>query len=460
MKNKIIIVLSLLASVMLQAQEPTQYLHFNVGAGLNNLSYTVPNGTQTGRAGYTINGAYSYFFTPNWGLQAGLGIQSFGSISKLNYFTSTPAIDSEGDAFEFRSQYANWQEKQNALFIEIPIVAQYRYTINEKFGLIGSLGAKMALPVYATYNTFGGQIKTTGYYKQWDLEVSDLPEQGYNTITNSFTDKISLNPVFMGLIDFGGLYKLSSNLELYAGAYFNYGFNKAKTPDTKAIYELNGAYNGMFASNQVQNVKPVSLGLKVGIYLQIGKQKPTIKIEVNEPVLPVVSDKPETKKDTVATVVNNPAVVETPSIVASEPSARISSPSAITDTEPASSFKEVVTIASSIQIKFDENSTQSISKINTESLKPLIEYLKSNPNARLQIIGHTSNTGSRQMNMKLGTQRALEIQKILIRLGASKEQLVTLSKAYDEPLVPNTTDANRALNRRVELKAFRNQAKK
>jgi len=452
MKNKIIIVLSLLASVMIQAQEPTQYLHFSVGGGLNNLSYTVPNGSQTGRVGYTINGAYSYFFTPNWGLQAGLGIQSFGSISKLNYFTTAPAIDSEGDAFEFRSQYANWQEKQNALFIEIPIAAQYRYTINEKFGLIGSLGAKMALPVYATYNTFGGQIKTTGYYKQWDLEVSDLPEQGFSTITNSFTDKISLNPVFMGLVDFGGLYKLSSNLELYAGAYFNYGFNKAKASDTKAIYELNGVYNGMLASNQVQNVKPVSLGLKVGIYLQIGKQKPTIKIEAKEPVLPVVTKKPEATKDTVVTVVQKPATVETPKTVVETPVV-VSTPKPIQkEVKSPNPFKSAQAIASSIKIRFDENSTKSISKINNEKFKSLIEYLKSNPKADLQIIGHTSSTGSRRNNMKLGTERALEIQKKFIWLGAPKGQLITLSKAYDEPLVPNTTKENRAKNCRVELK--------
>ena len=57
MKNKIIIVLSLLSTVMLQAQVPTQYLHFNVGGGLNNLSYTMPNGSQTGRIGITMNGA-------------------------------------------------------------------------------------------------------------------------------------------------------------------------------------------------------------------------------------------------------------------------------------------------------------------------------------------------------------------------------------------------------------------
>ncbi len=53
--------------------------------------------------------------------------------------------------------------------------------------------------------------------------------------------------------------------------------------------------------------------------------------------------------------------------------------------------------------------------------------------------------------MKLGTQRAIEIQNKLIQFGAPRAQLLTQSKAYDDPLVPNTTAANRAKNRRVEF---------
>lgn len=453
MKKTIIIGLSLIACTFAQAQEPAQYIHFNIGGGAHNLSYNMPNGTQAGKAGFTLNGAYSYFFTPNWGVQAGLGIQSFGATSKLNYFTAAPDVDSDGDAFEFRTQYTNWQEKQNALFIEIPVAAQYRYAINEKFGLIGSLGAKMSFPAYAKYKTFAGQIRTTGYYDQWNVELSDLPEEGYSTISNSFTNKISLNPVFMGLVDFGGLYRLSNNLELYAGAYFNYGFNNAKTPETKAIYQRNGVYNGIFASNQVTAVKPVSFGLKVGIYFQLGKQKPEIKvIEAVEPVLPVITPEPEQPQDSVLVIEETPVIVDVPKVEEKAPVIVVPPKTELKKLKPVDNFKAAQAMASSIKIRFDMNSCQPISKVDNEKLKSLVKYLKANPKANLQIIGHTCNTGTKRNNLKVGTQRAIEIQQRLIKLGAPKAQLVTLSKAYDEPLVPNTTEANRAKNRRVEFR--------
>lgn len=112
-------------------------------------------------------------------------------------------------------------------------------------------------------------------------------------------------------------------------------------------------------------------------------------------------------------------------------------------------------IASAIKIRFNTNSCQQFSKGENEKLKTLVKYLKANRRAYLQIIGHTCNTGSSHNNMKIGTQRAIEIQQKLIKLGAARTQLTALSKAYDEPLVPNTTEANRAKSRRVELTLLR-----
>jgi len=453
MKKTIIIGLSLIACIFAQAQEPAQYIHFNIGGGAHNLSYNMPNGTQTGKAGFTLNGAYSYFFTPNWGVQAGLGIQSFGATSKLNYFTAAPDIDSDGDAFEFRTQYTNWEEKQNVLFIEIPLAAQYRYAINDKFGLIGSLGAKMSLPVYSKYKTFAGQIRTTGYYEQWNVELSDLPEEGYQTYTNSFSDKLSLKPAFMGLVDLGGLYRLTHNMELYVGGYLNYGLNSVNKPDTKLILQRDGVYNGIFASNQVTAIKPVSFGLKVGLYFQLGKQKPEIKvIEAVEPVLPVITPEPEQPQDSVLVIEETPVIVDVPKVEEKAPVIVVPPKTEVKKPKPVDNFKAAQAMASSIKIRFDMNSCQPISKVDNEKLKSLVKYLKANPKANLQIIGHTCDTGTRRNNMKLGTQRAIEIQQRLIKLGAQRAQLVPLSKAYDEPLVPNTTEANRTKNRRVEFR--------
>lgn len=273
MKKLVIMVLSLFYLGILQAQEAEQYFHLNLGGGLNNLLFNLQNGTEKGKFGYSINAAYSYFFSSQWGLQTGVGIQYFNTLTTLNLLTSTPNIDTDGDAYEFRTNYKNWKEKQHAFYLEVPLVAQYRYNFGDKFGFIASLGAKVLIPIQTSYETAGGEITTTGYYSQWNVELSDMPQHGFSTITNNYKGNLSLKPAYMLIIDMGGLYKLSEKVDLYLGEYFNYGLNNVMTPNTKLIYQQDGTYNSVLTSNQTNNLKLFSAGIKIGLYFRLGKKK-------------------------------------------------------------------------------------------------------------------------------------------------------------------------------------------
>jgi hypothetical protein len=188
MKKQIIIGVSLLVFGTLKAQYTAkQYLHFDIGGGLHNLEYNLQNGTQQGQFGYTVDAAYSYFFKPDWGVKAGVGIQSYGAQSTLNYLSVIPTLDSHGDLGNFNTSYNNWQEKQQALFVEIPIETQYRHFFNEKISLLAGLGAKVSIPVAATYKTTGEDIVTTGYYSQWNVLLSNLPQHGFSSNATNYS---------------------------------------------------------------------------------------------------------------------------------------------------------------------------------------------------------------------------------------------------------------------------------
>lgn len=274
MKKQIIIGLSLFTSIFLQAQEPVQYLHFNVGGGVHDFSYNLQNGTkQNNPVGYTFNAAYSYFFSPNIGLQTGIGAQSFNELSTVNYLSTTPATDELGRAYDFRANYKNWEEKQQAIFLDIPLVLQFRHKLGENLGIIASAGGKVSIPVYSKFkSTANGEIVTTGYYSQWNTELSDLPQYGFSTNKNTYEGNLALKTGYAAIADLGFLFKLSEKTDFYIGGYFNYGLNNILAPGTKEIYQRDGVYNGVLASSQVKNVTPVSFGLKVGLYLQKGKK--------------------------------------------------------------------------------------------------------------------------------------------------------------------------------------------
>jgi len=463
MKKQFSIVLSFLFCSLLQAQQKhQQYFYFTVGSGMHPLSYTLQNGTQKGQFGSVIEGGYSYFFTSHFGLQSGVGVQCFGARSVTTATTALPLVDSDGASYEFRTSYDNWQENQRAFFLEIPLAFQYRTSIGRKLSIQGSVGAKIALPINTVLKTTGGKLTTTGYYSYWDLELSDLPEFGFSSTTTNYKEKLSFSPAYLFIADFGGLYSLSDKVDLYMGGYFNYGLNNILKSDSKLIYQSeNDVYNGLFAANQTSRVTPMSIGIKLGLYFRRGKSEPGLEskpinvLEMDRPIEPAV--KPDTLEvlpatDSAAVLSTAQATETTPTVVEVEPVVAISSPVPVADSNSTVSLLERIrSLASSIPIVFHLNSSKS-EILETEKLTELSVLVNEHPTIRLRIVGHTCNMGLRDINLLIGKWRALCVESKLLKMGIHKEQLSIETKGSSEPLVPNTSEENRAKNRRVEIK--------
>ena len=103
---------------------------------------------------------------------------------------------------------------------------------------------------------------------------------------------------------------------------------------------------------------------------------------------------------------------------------------------------------------FDVNSAN----IRTESYAELAHVealLRENPNIRLEISGHTDNTGSKEHNKTLSEQRAKAVYDYLIIKKINQTRLLYRGAGFDEPVAPNLTQAGRQENRRVEIKIIK-----
>jgi outer membrane protein OmpA-like peptidoglycan-associated protein len=73
------------------------------------------------------------------------------------------------------------------------------------------------------------------------------------------------------------------------------------------------------------------------------------------------------------------------------------------------------------------------------------------PNSRIEVIGHTDDTGSNAYNQDLSQRRAVSVANILRDSGVPNGRLTAYGRGEDAPIASNATPAGRAQNRRVEI---------
>ena len=83
----------------------------------------------------------------------------------------------------------------------------------------------------------------------------------------------------------------------------------------------------------------------------------------------------------------------------------------------------------------------------------LCEKMKADPSVKIVITGHTDNYGDPEQNLRyFGMKRAESLKAYMVGKGVSADQIRCESKGQNEPIAPNDTRANRALNRRADIK--------
>jgi OmpA-OmpF porin, OOP family len=89
-------------------------------------------------------------------------------------------------------------------------------------------------------------------------------------------------------------------------------------------------------------------------------------------------------------------------------------------------------------------------------LDRVVKLLNENPSIEIEMSAHTDSRGSDEYNFKLSDNRARSVMEYIISKGISPSRIVSQGYGETKPVVPNDTDDNRQMNRRVEFKITKN----
>jgi len=87
----------------------------------------------------------------------------------------------------------------------------------------------------------------------------------------------------------------------------------------------------------------------------------------------------------------------------------------------------------------------------TRDIKAVASNLMRYPNSRIEVIGHTDNTGSAAYNQDLSQRRAVSVANVLRESGVPNARIAAFGRGEDQPIATNLNPQGQAQNRRVEI---------
>ena len=430
--------LSMLAGISnVNAQE----FGVELNGGMQGIQHSPDNASNKLQPGGNIGAHYTFFFGKRWGLFTGIMSGTYQSKTTLNNGTalSSYQVDAEGSAFEYRVKATGYQEKQSFLAAGIPIMAQYHTTGNTQWYL--NAGTKILFPFNGKTKGSADKLTLTGYYPDFNVEFTDLPQHGFGEINNWKNDaKLDLKPTATVSAATGVSFMLGTNMRLYTGVYFDYGLTdmrKNKEEGASLVtYSPTGVdkaqVNGLLTGSS--NARLLAYGVQVKLGFTRKKKAPLEVLPMPEAIV-----EPQKPKDTVVETIPPPPPPPAP----------------VVEVKPAPAPKPTITVTEEELVKqpvtFFVLGKTSVPEGMKPHLDSVANILQQYPDLKVSIVGHTCDIGSEKENEKIGAQRALAVAEYLKSRGVAADRIETSTAGQSQPIVPNDSKRHRGENRRVTI---------
>lgn len=223
--------------------------------------------------GFGVN--YSYYLNKKWSIATGVELQSFEGNVHYDYIKdSYQTVDIEGDGFEFRYELKNFFEEQSAYYLNIPVGIRFETGGQMRFYAAG--GAKIGFNLKSDYESDASSLTTSGYYEQYDAELTSPEFIGFGQFKDIRNGKRSfdLKTNYMLELESGVKFLLEKERAFYMGLFFDYGLNDiiknrhekdllAYNSEDPSLFLLESVLTATGSGKTISKVRAVAFGLKI-----------------------------------------------------------------------------------------------------------------------------------------------------------------------------------------------------
>lgn len=433
------------------------------------LLHAKDNATFSGGVGLQ----YAYFFHQCVGIGVGVQYMPYRNIYSSNGLTMRQTFTENVDplypneTFERVTRY-DFREQSILHSVETPISIYFVTPDWHRVQFRSALSFVLGWNVAEQYNLNGTYTKSI-YYPNAFVNIDDLSDGslgsfplGYNGDADSgrmtrLGRNCLLGNHYSLAAEIGMGIRLTSKTWLDLSAWATYGLTDTRKQQNDLDYEN---FQTIFTTNQIAAIHNAAVGIKLGLRFSLGRQRPAYELLWKKKRLFGFDQQVQTN---ISTRQSLPSGAE----VFSDGTGQEEQSSLVTELHLTGTYVddgtslsiEIPTIAARVQhariasdiiIMFELGQTEptATSKL---LLRMLADALHQNMPKQLLVRGHTCNLGKARTNLVLGQKRADRVKELLAEYGIPAEIIVTSSAGQSEPKVPNTSEANRALNRRITM---------
>jgi OOP family OmpA-OmpF porin len=396
-------------------QAGAQGLTIELDCGLQGTQYTLLNGQDKPLPAGSLGLLYTFALGRSWGLITGITGGVYRTQASLPNGTTFKnyQIDDEGSAFQYSMKTVGYKETQQFLAAGVPLQLQF-HTAGPGTQWYFNGGGKFIFPSGANVTITAQQLTLSGYYPDYNVNVSNLPQHGFGSITNwKASNTVVLKPAAALTAATGVSFNLSSGTRLYTGLYAEYGLTDLKSGNDSmpfVTYSPSGI-SAIKASGvlNMQNAGPVKLlafGLQIRLSFGAAKARPAARHSTE-----TESHKPTNPADTL-----------------------------LSDDEADTIERPVVFGV------IDETALPEIQKAHLDQVAGiLLRY----PGIRISVVGHICNSGSETEKTKVGMARARAVAHYLETKGIDRSRMDVSAVDKSDPVEPFDLNANFRTRRAV-----------